>query len=503
MAVIHSGRVSSGLLLVNTVVLCIYMVWWLNPAHVGNPLLYGLLFAGEIYHAVMALTFWHTLWPGKAKKLKKVLIEDLHESELAVDVHISRLLVDVYITVAGEPVEIVAETVRGAKRMDYGNKKIYILNDSFVAKKSNWEDFEKLAKAEGVHCITRKTPGGAKAGNINHALAQTRGDIVVIFDADMVPHQDFLAKVIPYFDDPKVGFVQTPQFYNNNEINQITGGAWEQQELFFGAIMRGKEKSNASFICGTNVAIRKRALEEVGGMNEKNIAEDFLTSLAIHQKGWKSYYVSEVLAEGLAPEDLLSYYKQQQRWARGSLEVLFSANPLFKRGLTWRQKTEYISSALYYLNGLIVLIDIAMPIIYLFTGVQAVSATTTSFAILFIPFIALNLLTLYVASDGFFTFRAAAFSISSWTVQLTALFSVLTGKKMGFAVTPKQAQTGNYLFLAYPHLAYALIFAVALFVGVQREGINPSIMTNISWGIFNIMMFLPFIYAATERTKEA
>lgn len=490
-AIIHSGRVSSSLLIINIVVLCIYMSWWLNPAHIGNPILYGLLFAGEIYHAIMALTFWHTLWPGKKRRNLK-----------GIDVHVEPLAVDVYITVAGEPVEIVAETVRGAKRMAYAHKQIYILNDGFVAKKANWEEFEKLAEQEGIHCITRRTPGGAKAGNINNALQQTKGDVVAIFDADMVPHTDFLAKVMTYFDDPKVGFVQTPQFYNNYDVNQISGGSWEQQELFFGAIMRGKEKSNASFICGTNVAIRKQALEDVGGMNEKNIAEDFLTSLAIHQRGWKSYYVPEVLAEGLAPEDLLSYYKQQQRWARGSLEVLFSANPIFKKGLNWHQKTEYISSALYYLNGLVVLIDIVMPVIYLFTGIQAVSATTTSFAILFIPFIALNLLTLYIASDGFFTFRAAAFSISSWTIQLSALFSVITGKKIGFAVTPKQAQTGNFLFLAYPHIAYALLFVVALVVGIQREGINPSIMTNISWGLFNTMMFLPFIYAAVERPKE-
>ena len=91
-------------------------------------------------------------------------------------------------------------------------------------------------------------------------------------------------------------------------------------------------------MCGTNVAVRRTALDEVGGLCQTNIAEDFLTSLLMHERGWRSVYVPEVLAQGLAPEDFLSYYKQQHRWARGSLEVIFKYNPLRRRGLTWPQR---------------------------------------------------------------------------------------------------------------------------------------------------------------------
>src|SRR5690606_28145343 len=162
----------------------------------------------------------------------------------------------------------------------------------------NWREVEVMAENIGVNCITRKESGGAKAGNINNGLKCTDSELVAIFDADMVPHPDFLQKTVSYFQDPKVAFVQTPQYYKNAEVNDIASGAWEQQELFFGPIMEGKGKVNAAFICGTNVLIRKEALLSVGGMYEKNIAEDFLTSLFIHQKGWKSYYLKEVLAEG-------------------------------------------------------------------------------------------------------------------------------------------------------------------------------------------------------------
>ena len=68
---------------------------------------------------------------------------------------------------------------------------------------------------------------------------------------------------------------------------------------------------------------------------------------------------------------------------------------------------------------------------------------------------------------------------------------------MGFAVTPKQAMSGNFLFLAYPHLIYIGLGLISIGVGVWREGISPSVMTNISWVLFNTIMFYPFIKAVS------
>lgn len=481
--VIYTGKVPKLLLIVSVIFTLLYFSWWFNPSHVGNPIFYGLLFFGEVYHVGMAFLFIFTVWPHKKE-----------QPEFSSD-NISFPSVDVFITVAGEPVDVVRKTVLAAKRIRYSNFRIHILNDSYVAKKHTWKDIEVLANQLGVDCITRKIPGGAKAGNINNALRQTSGDLIAIFDADMVAYPNFLEKLVPYFHYKNTGFVQSPQYYRNAEKNEITGGAWEQQEFFFGPVMKGKDNTNSAFICGTNVVIRREALLEVGGMDEKNIAEDFLTSLFIHQKGWKSYYVTDVLAEGLAPEDLLSYYKQQLRWARGNIEVFFSFNPLFKK-ISLKQKLQYLSSSLYYFNGVIVLIDIIMPLIALFTGITPVSATTTSFALFFIPFIFLNLYLLYLISDKRITFRAISFSQASFILQLEAIFSVLRKQKIAFAVTPKQMQEGNYLSLAYPHIAYCILVVLAIGVAIVREGLTPSVAANLSWALFNIILFYPFIKAS-------
>lgn len=487
---IPSHKVSKALLATNLLIALVYFSWWFDFNNASNYWLFGLLFVGEIYHLFMSITFWHTIWPRN-----KSLIGPEKDFEYFPNV-------DIFITVAGEPEEVVRRTAMAAKNIDYPNFKVYILNDGFVAKKDNWQEIEDMAKYLDINYITRRVPGGAKAGNVNNALSETNGEMVAIFDADMVPSKNFLKKTVPYFVDSKVGFVQTPQFYENYQENAVTAGSWDQQKLFFGPIMRGKDNYNAAFICGTNVVLRRVALLEVGGMAEDNIAEDFLTSLLIHNNGWISYYHHKVLAKGMAPLDLMSYYKQQLRWARGSLQMLFGNNPLLMANISWHQRIQYLSSALFYFNGVIVLIDIAMPLIYLLTGMQPVKSSTTSFAVYFLPFMFFNLYTLNVASGADISFRTFSFSYSSWYLQLTALFSIIFKKNIAFSITPKQAQSGDFSQLALPHLSYALLVVIGLIVALFREGLNPSITTNVAWALFNVILFVPYVLIALNINPE-
>jgi cellulose synthase (UDP-forming) len=459
----------------------------------GNQWLFGVFVAGEVFHLWQTATYVMTVW----RRPVRHRFDPYWQKP-----------VDVFITVAGEPVEVVEQTVQAAKAMLYrGRVSVYILNDGRVAGKPNWRQMERLAERYGIGCITRTKPGGAKAGNINHALRQTRSPFVVIFDADHIPHPDFLQKTMGYFGEPGVGFVQSPQYYYNYERNYITGGAWEQQELFFGPIMQGKDRYGAAFMCGTNMVIRRTALNQVGGLSETNIAEDFMTSLFLHERGWQSIYVGEVLAEGLAPEDFQSYYKQQFRWARGSLEIVFRYNPLFRRGLKWVQKLQYLASASYYLNGSVVMMNALLPVIFLFTGQVVFEVTTMKLAAVFLPYMVLSVFVLQLTSDSSYTFRALGMSSGSGTLQIKALWAVLTGQKTSFAVTSKSQVAGNFIHLAWPQLAYFPLVVAGVAVAVAREGWTASVATNISWAFLTGMLFAPFIYAATPlgariRTAE-
>ena len=132
-------------------------------------------------------------------------------------------------------------------------------------------------------------------------------------------------------------------------------------------------------------------------------------------------YVDEVLAEGLAPEDFLSYYKQQFRWARGSLEVAFKYNPLFRRGLTIGQRIQYLSSASYYLSGIVVVVNAFLPLLYFYAHLEPLEINTMSLALVFLPYIFIVLYTIQTTSNFSYTFRALAFSLSSFPIHCKAV----------------------------------------------------------------------------------
>ena len=90
------------------------------------------------------------------------------------------------------------------------------------------------------------------------------GTYIAIFDADHAPGRDFLTRTLGYFEDPKLGFVQTPQdFYNLDSFQHRRRGTgntfWTEQSLFFRVIQRGKDYWNAAFFCGSCAVVRRSA----------------------------------------------------------------------------------------------------------------------------------------------------------------------------------------------------------------------------------------------------
>jgi cellulose synthase (UDP-forming) len=483
--VFFETRTPKIFLLLNAVLSLAYFfaIAFLFP--IGNPLLFALLIMGEIFHVFQVLSFIYTIW-----ETDHVFPKDSGYAPS----------LNVFITVAGEPVELVAETVRAAREMRYhGKKEVYVLNDGFVAKKDNWREIEVMARQLGARCITRTVPGGAKAGNINNALAQTQGELVAIFDADHVPHEDFLEKTVPYLAPKNVGFVQTPQFYKNFGQNHVTRGSWDQQQLFFGPICKGKNRLNAATMCGTNMVIRRQALHDVNGMCTESIAEDFVTGLFMHARGYRSVYVPEVLAEGLATEDLLTYTKQQFRWARGALDVIFRYNPLVLPGLTTAQRIQYLASASFYLSGIVIAIDALLPLVYFYTGLIPLAVSGMLLAAVFLPYMVLTLYVVQRSSNFTFTFPSLAFSMVSFGINIAALASAMTRRAAAFVITPKQQQRGNFIRLVRIHIAYDVLIALGIGVAIVRDGVTASLINNAAWGIVTAIVTIPFIQAALPQ----
>jgi len=278
-----------------------YFGWLLNPDRIGTPYLYGLLIAAEIFNMIQAFGFWWTCGSERVREPKAPS---------------QRVAVDVYVPVYKEPVDIVDLTVAAAAGLRGAEVRVWVLDDG------NDDAMRDLAARYGVGYIRRDEHTGAKAGNINNALTVTDAPFIAVFDSDHVADASFLEATLGYMEDPAVAFVQTPQYYANHDQNRVAAASWSQQALFFGAIARGKEGLGAVFCCGTNVLFRREAFESVGGFPTNSLTEDYELSIWLHEAGWKSVYVPDVLSRGLGPEDMAAYVSQQQRWARGCLSGL-------------------------------------------------------------------------------------------------------------------------------------------------------------------------------------
>lgn len=167
--------------------------------------------------------------------------------------------VDVFITTYNEPLELVLKTALAARNMTYPHK-TWILDDG------NRPEFRRAAELIGVGYIVRGAEWDgrqryAKAGNVNNALSRTTGEFVAILDADQVPDDRFLDRVLGYFTDPDVAFVQTPQQFWNVPPRDPLGS---QAELFYGPIQQGKDGWDAAFFCGSNAVLRREALMSLG-----------------------------------------------------------------------------------------------------------------------------------------------------------------------------------------------------------------------------------------------
>src|SRR3954451_4332902 len=146
-------------------------------------------------------------------------------------------------------------------------------------------------------------------------------------DPDHVPMQSFAERFLGYFRDPDVAFVVGPQVYGNYR-GFLVRAAESQQFLFHSLLQRAGNRSRTPMLVGTNNAIRLASLQQVGGFQD-SITEDMATRLALHTatnpvttNRWTSVYTPDLVAVGEGPTSFTDYFSQQDRWSRGTDEVL-------------------------------------------------------------------------------------------------------------------------------------------------------------------------------------
>lgn len=473
--------------------------WWFRADHVAQPLLFTAL----------SIAFWYGV--------SRIVLGWVNYAALAKPAERTApagLRVAIFTTSSpGEPLAMFDRMLAACARVRYPHT-TYLLDDTRDAR------YGEVASRHGAECLELVNTPGAKAGKINRALDLTDEDFILVLDPDHIPFPEFLDRVLGHFFEAQVGFVQVSQAYYNQERSFTAMGAAEQTYAFYGPGLMGLYGHGASVAIGANCTFRRSALASIGG-HGIGLAEDLITAIRLHAKGWRSVYVPEVVSRGLVPEDLGSLYKQQLKWSRGVYEVLFAEMPRLFWTLTWRQRLSYLTIGTYYLFGLTTALYVVLPYLYLWTGVQPANMRFSEFLIAIVPVAAVGV-AIYAlvqrwlcdpATERGVHWRGLVLKWACWPVVLAGTVLAILRVEVPYVPTAKEATPGRLIRLAWPQLILvaAFVFTIIRVVN-QRLRSTPEAALELSseatWGMIAFAT-LPVVaaagglYAAWESRRPA
>ncbi len=483
----HQKLKLRGLILIGLACVINFFYWFLDFNLIEDQWLYWMLMSLILFDVFRLIYIWYHYWDIS------VPIKPTTDKLLTVDVLTTYF--------PGEPKEMLKTTLLAIQQMDYPHT-------TYLCDEANDSELKQFCQENHIIHVTRNNRIDAKAGNINNALKQASGEICLILDPDHVPHKNFLTEVLPYFSDPSIGFVQTVQTYYNKHESLVAKAAAEQTFQFYGPVMMCMNSYGTVNAIGANCVFRRSALESIGG-HAAGLSEDMHTAMQLHAKGWKSIYVPKVLSAGLAPATLTSYFKQQLKWSRGTMELLISAYPKLFRKLTWRQKLHYGVLPFHYFTGLIFLISLLIPIISLLTSSTPWNGHVINFGLTVIPILVSILgIRFFVqrwvinkGERGIHLLGGILMQIT-WSIYFIGLVYTLIRKKVPYLPTDKDDDQKTSFYIVLPNLIFGLICIISIVYGLYRD-FTPFSLLMSGFALWNAMIMfytLRFAYRSNAIT---
>ena len=475
------------MIILGLVSLAMFLYWFFDEDHVGYEPLYWMLTIALGFKLLRTLHEWYHYY-SISKPVKPVL-----KTNFSVDIFTT--------SCPGEPCSMIINTLEAIQNIRYPHT-------TYLCDEGDDPVLKEACRRLGVKHVTRTEKVNAKAGNINNALQYASGDICLILDPDHVPVPEFIDEVLPYFEDPDIGFVQVVQAYHNSKESLVAYGAAEQTYSFYGPIMMGMNSYGTVQAIGANCTFRRKALDSIGG-HAAGLSEDMHTAMQMHAKGWKSVYVPKILTRGLVPATLAAYYKQQVKWARGTFELLFTAYPKLFTDFTWRQKIHYLTLPLYYLFGLFNLFDFLIPALSLIMAEFPWYVSLGEFLVMFSPFFFISICIRQYAQrwhnerkeNGFHLFGGILRTGTWWIFCLGLVYTILR-IKIPYIPTPKDDKPKNNLLLSLPNLLVCFFSIWAIYYYQLIYGYllyNPYVQMMAMFALVNVAILGSVVIIGQER----
>ncbi len=264
---------------------------------------------------------------------------------------------------------VIERVIDAACRLRYPREKleIQVLDDSTdesveVARR---KVAEKRAEGHNIVHLHRTNRTGFKAGALAEGMKVAHGDFFAVFDADFIPHDDFLLKTVHHFTDEKVGMVQMRWDHLNRNYNFLTKVESILLDGHFIIESTARCRSGCFFnFNGTAGIWRKEAINDGGGWEHDTLTEDLDLSYRSQMAGWRFVYLLEEGAPAEVPTGMNAFKNQQHRWAKGITQTMRKILPrIWKSDLSFIVKMEatfHLTANLAYL-AMVLMLTLMLP----------------------------------------------------------------------------------------------------------------------------------------------
>ncbi|MBS1956308.1 MAG: glycosyltransferase family 2 protein [Cyanobacteria bacterium SZAS-4] len=240
---------------------------------------------------------------------------------------------------------VIAMTIKSMLQLDYPSYELLVVDDRSTDQTAAILRTIKMSDDPRFRYFSRPEDSRAgKAASINEALSHTNGKLIAVFDADAQVEPDFLTKMVPYFANPLVGAVQGKKKLINGNQNLLT--TCQKNEYYMDHHFQAVRDTvrSAVELRGNGMLLRRTALEELGGLNERAMCEDLDLCTRLHAAGWDLRFAQDALVAEEAPTTLSALFKQRVRWTEGSILRYIDHAPriLFNKKLALRTKLDAV-----------------------------------------------------------------------------------------------------------------------------------------------------------------
>jgi biofilm PGA synthesis N-glycosyltransferase PgaC len=211
-------------------------------------------------------------------------------------------------------------TLESLIETDYYNKEIIVVDDGSTDNTFHIASQYTKRLPQGRFSVLSKLSGG-KSTAINYGIRCSKGEIIVVIDADCKLERDSLKEIAKEFQKPGViavaGGVKVL-----NRVNLLTSCQAMEYMISINVHRRAFGSSGITLIVpGPLGAFYKKQMIERGLFDNDTLTEDFDITMKILKTGGK---VPEIVAQSYtnAPSTLSDLYRQRSRWYKGAYQTL-------------------------------------------------------------------------------------------------------------------------------------------------------------------------------------